>query len=632
MSLEVFLALAGVLLLLCVFANKISSKFGIPSLLIFLAVGMLAGSDGLGIQFYSAKISNYGGSVALAFILFSGGLETQWKSVRPIIARGSLLSTLGVALTALFLFFFVYYIFRLDFSTALLLSVIVSSTDAPAVFNILRSNNLYLNNDRLKSILEFESGSNDPMAVILSMGAITMLATQEISISKMTEVFVMQMGVGLFCGIFFGRVTLYILKKWAFVYQGLYPVFGISVVFLTYSLTQLMQGNGYLALYLCGIILGNASYPYRNPFIQFQDAMAWVMQIGMFLTLGLLVNPRELGEVFWISLGASICLMFFARPMAVFICLAKSEFTRSDKLFVSWAGLKGAVPIILATYPLIANIPDARYLFNLIFFLVIISVLFQGRTLAPFARFLKLSHDEPRASDIQQAGNAPGLPTGQPHGEEEEADDYKTIFQYLAEGVRFISDEWNKYKEEETAAERQLPSFRNFFRYLRRSYRKNVRTLREYCLSDEKDGAPEEQGGDSLPAPEETAAEAAPEPSEKALGDKKDTAGKSAEKSSDAPADEKKDTAGKKDGGTTGAKTETPEQETVSGGKKASAGKKADKQSEAPAEDKKAAVKKKEDKAPAKKGAGNNAARKPSEKSAEEAKEAPSGKKKTVTA
>ncbi len=615
MSLEIFLALAGVLLLLCVFANKISSKFGIPSLLIFLAVGMLAGSDGLGIQFYSAKISNYAGSVALAFILFSGGLETQWHSVRPILARGSLLSTLGVALTALFLFFFVYYIFRLDFPTALLLSVIVSSTDAPAVFNILRSNNLYLNNDRLKSVLEFESGSNDPMAVILSMGAITMLATQEISFSKMTEVFVMQMGVGLFCGIFFGRVTLYILKKWAFVYQGLYPVFGISVVFLTYSLTQLMQGNGYLALYLCGIILGNASYPYRNPFIQFQDAMAWVMQIGMFLTLGLLVNPSELGEVFWISLGASICLMFFARPLAVFICLAKSKFTRSDKLFVSWAGLKGAVPIILATYPLIANIPNARYLFNLIFFLVIISVLFQGRTLAPFARFLKLSHDEPRASDIQQAGNAPGLPTGQPHEEEEEPDDYKTMFQYLAEGIRFISNEWIKYKAEETAAERQLPSFRNFFRYLRRSYRRNVRTLKEYCLSDEKNCTSAERAAAGLlPLPEEGA------PKE-AGGDMKDASEKGAEKQPAAPADEQKAAAEKKAGKGTAAKPENPEREAASAAKKPAVGKKAEKQAEEPAAEKKTSVKKNTEK---------DDMRKASDKSTKENKETPALKKKST--
>lgn len=490
MVLEGFLAVAGVLMLLCVFANRISSRYGIPSLLIFLAVGMLAGSDGLGIQFSDARISNYAGSVALTFILFSGGLETQWNSVRPVLGRGSLLSTLGVALTAFFLFVPAYYLLRLDFTTALLLSVIVSSTDAPAVFSILRNNNLYLNNDRLKSVLEFESGSNDPMAVILSSGAIAMLTAPQGDLSRMAETFVFQMGLGIFFGVFFGRAVLFVLKRHPFQYQGLYPVFGIAVVFLIYSLTQMAGGNGYLALYLAGIILGNASYAYRNPFIQFQDAMAWVMQIGMFLTLGLLVNPHELKEVFWVGLGASVFLMFFARPLAVFVCLTKSGYSRSDKVFISWAGLKGSVPIILATYPLMAQIPNAQFLFNLIFFLVILSVLFQGRTLAPLARFLSLSHDEPSRQEMQQAGNAPGLPTGQ--SQEPETDDYKTTFQYLSLAWHYLLEQWNAYCDAETTEERKLPSIRGFFKYLRNAYRKQVNSIRDYCLADAEIIAAEE--------------------------------------------------------------------------------------------------------------------------------------------
>lgn len=484
MILEAFLAVAGVLILLCVFANKISSRFGIPSLLIFLAVGMLAGSDGAGIQFYDAHISNYAGSVALTFILFSGGLETQWNSVRPVLARGSLLSTLGVALTALFLFVPVHYLLGLDFTTALLLSVIVSSTDAPAVFSILRNNNLYLNNEKLKSVLEFESGSNDPMAVILSTGAIAVLTSHGAGFSRMFETFALQMGLGIFFGVFFGRTVLFVLKRYPFQYQGLYPVFGIAVVFLIYSLTQMMGGNGYLALYLAGIVLGNASYAYRNPFIQFQDAMAWVMQIGMFLTLGLLVNPHELKEVFWVSLGASVFLMFFARPLAVFICLAKSDYTRSDKVFISWAGLKGSVPIILATYPLMAEIPNARFLFNLIFFLVILSVLFQGRTLSPLARFLKLNHDEPSKEEIHQSGNAPGLPTGQP--QEQEADNYKTTYQYLSMAWHYLTDHLNAYCDAELPADQKEGTFRSFLRRIRTAYRKQVCKLRNYCLADEQ--------------------------------------------------------------------------------------------------------------------------------------------------
>lgn len=394
MELNILLAVGGALLLMSVFANKISSNLGIPSLLIFLAVGMLAGSDGAGFHFNSAKTANDIGTVALAFILFSGGLETEWKSVKPVLVRGTVLSTVGVVLTAGFMFVFSYYLLHLGMTMSLLISVIVSSTDAPAVFTILRSNNLYLKNDRMKSVLEFESGSNDPMAVILSVVAISMLTGENVNaVSALTNL-VLQLTLGIACGFVFGKLALLMLKKWSFVYQGLYPVFGVAVVCLVFGLTQIVKGNGYLALYTAGIIMGNASYPYRNPFIQFQSALAWVLQIAMFLTLGLLVNPSELKGVFWQSLDATVCLVFFARPLAVFLCLIKSEYTTNEKIFVSWAGLKGSVPIILATYPLMAGIENATYLFNLIFFMVIISVLFQGRSLAGLAKLLDLSQDE----------------------------------------------------------------------------------------------------------------------------------------------------------------------------------------------------------------------------------------------
>lgn len=391
MSLEALLGIAGLLLILCVFANKISDNFGIPSLLLFLAMGMLAGSDGIGgIKFHDAKISNYVGTIALTFILFSGGLDTRWGAIRPILIRGTILSTLGVILTALFLFIFTHYILKLSFDIALLLSVIVSSTDAPAVFSILRSNNLHLNNDKLKSLLEFESGSNDPMAVLLSMGAIATLTTHNFSIYNMLEALGYQISLGLLFGIIFGRLAILILKKWNFVYQGLYPVFGVGIVFLTFSLTQLCKGNGFLAVYLCGIIIGNTVFLYRRQFIKFQDSLAWIMQISMFLILGLLVNPSELSSVILISFAASLCLMFIARPLAVYMCLIKSEFTNKEKFFISWAGLKGSVPIILATYPLMVGYPNSQFLFNLIFFLVITSVLFQGKSLPTLAKVLRL--------------------------------------------------------------------------------------------------------------------------------------------------------------------------------------------------------------------------------------------------
>lgn len=250
MSLETLLAVAGFLLMLCVFTNKITDNFGIPSLLLFLGMGMLAGSDGPGgIEFSDSRLTNYTGTVALAFILFSGGLGTKWQQVRPIIFRGSILSTLGVLLTAVFLYLFARYIVGLSFEVSLLLSVIVSSTDAPAVFSILRSHNLNVQ-PRIKAILEFESGSNDPMAVFLSMGAMGIISSNSLNIWGITSDFFLQMFLGTAFGLLSGYAASKTLRRWMFSYQGLYPVFGVALVLLTYSLTQTVGGNGFLAVYL----------------------------------------------------------------------------------------------------------------------------------------------------------------------------------------------------------------------------------------------------------------------------------------------------------------------------------------------------------------------------------------------
>lgn len=390
MRIEIFLAVAGLLMLLCVFANKVSDRFGIPSLLLFLAMGMLAGSDGIGgIRFQDARLTNYIGTVALSFILFSGGLDTKWSNVKPVIYPGCILSTLGVLLTALFLYLFTHYILMLPYDMALLLSVIVSSTDAPAVFAILRLQKIKIK-DSLKSTLEFESGSNDPMAVFLSMAAIGVLAAGETHWGDLIRLFFLQMSLGTLLGLLAGKAAATFLRRWNLSYKGLYPVFGISVVFLSFSITQLLNGNGFLAVYLCGIVMGNTPFIARRQTIRFNDALAWIMQISMFLILGLLVNPHELKSVAVISFACTLLLMFVARPLAVFICLIGSRFNFKEKLLISWAGLKGAVPIILATYPLMQGFPNSQFLFNLIFFLVIISVLLQGKSLPWLARRLKL--------------------------------------------------------------------------------------------------------------------------------------------------------------------------------------------------------------------------------------------------
>lgn len=389
-QIETLMAVAGALLLVSVFANRISVFLGIPGLLIFIGIGILAGSDGIvRIQFYDARMTNYIGTVALAFILFAGGLDTRWRDVRPVLAGGSLLATLGVVLTALFLFLPAYYVLRLELPVALLLGVIVSSTDAPAVFMIMRTQKAELR-DNLRPLLEFESAGNDPMAVLLSLGALAWLQNSDFAAAGLAKMFVLQLVVGFAAGCGLGWLAGVLLKKICICYFGLYTVFGVGFVLLTFGVAQLLGGSGFLAVYVAGIIIGNRSFTYRRNLIRFHDSLAWIAQVGMFLLLGLLVNPRELPSVMPMGLLAAFFLIFFSRPVAVFICLWRSRFGWKEKLFVGWAGLKGAVPIILATYPLMIGFPDSQYLFNLIFFLVIGSVLLQGKTLPWLAARLDL--------------------------------------------------------------------------------------------------------------------------------------------------------------------------------------------------------------------------------------------------
>ncbi len=394
MNIDVYFAVAGFLLLLCVFANKVSDRFGIPSLLLFLGLGMLTGVDGIGkINFQDSRLTNYVGTLALIFILFNGGLMTKWNNVRPVLLRGGILATVGVFLTAVFLFLGAHYLIKLPFEISLLLSVIVSSTDAPAVFSALRSSGICINT-RDKSLIEFESASNDPMAVFLTMAALTAITEPEISINFFLGFFLRQMFIGIILGIALGRLAVYALQKAHIPYHGLYPVYGIGVAFLIYSLTQLSGGSGIMAVYIGGIIIGNSAFLYRRHLMRFNDSLAWIMQICMFLMLGLLVNPHELTSVMPVGFACSLFLMLIARPLAVFICLWQSDYSFTNQLIICCAGMKGAVPIILATYPLMKGIPDAVYIFNLIFFLVIISVLFQGKTLPWLANRLQRKTNE----------------------------------------------------------------------------------------------------------------------------------------------------------------------------------------------------------------------------------------------
>jgi cell volume regulation protein A len=390
-SIEYILTGAAVLLLLSIVASKASDKLGVPALLIFLLVGMLAGSDGPGgIHFDDPYIAQFLGIVALSFILFSGGLDTTWESVRPVMWTGVALSTAGVLITALLVGSFAAFILEFTLKEGLLLGAIISSTDAAAVFSVLRSRNVSLKG-RLKPLLELESGSNDPMAVLLTAGFVSLLLHPGDSFIGMVPIFIYQMAFGAAMGCLMGYGMVRLINRLKLEYEGLYPVLSMSLVILTYGITASLKGNGFLAVYIAALIMGKHSFIHKKSLIRFHDGLAWLMQITMFLTLGLLVFPTHLVPVIGSGLLVSLFLMFAARPVGVFITTIASRMDFRERTMVSWVGLRGAVPIVLATFPLLANIPNSEMIFNIVFFIVLTSALLQGTTIPLVARWLDVA-------------------------------------------------------------------------------------------------------------------------------------------------------------------------------------------------------------------------------------------------
>ncbi|HZX75050.1 MAG TPA: potassium/proton antiporter, partial [Cyclobacteriaceae bacterium] len=362
---------------------------------LFLIVGMLAGSDGLGkIYFNDPETAQFLGVVALTFILFSGGLDTKWESVKPVLRSGIALSTLGVLITALTVGLFSSYVLGIKLVEGLLLGAIVSSTDAAAVFTILRSKRIGLKGV-LRPLLEFESGSNDPMGYFLTISFIYLLTDQDASVLSLIPRFFKGMILGAACGYVMGRAMTWILNKIKLDFEGLYPVLTLSLVFFTFSFTDRIGGNGFLAVYISAILLGNSNFLHKKSLIKFYDGQAWLMQIVMFLALGLLVYPTRIVPIIPQGILISLFLIFLARPLAVFVSLSFSkDLNFRKKLFVSWVGLRGAVPIVFATYPLLAKVPYADLIFNLVFFMSVSSVLLQGTLLSYVAKWLHVDVPE----------------------------------------------------------------------------------------------------------------------------------------------------------------------------------------------------------------------------------------------
>lgn len=394
LSIENILLVGSLLLLISIFAGKTSYKFGVPTLLLFLSVGMLAGSDGIGgIHFDDPKIAQFIGIISLNFILFSGGLDTNWQSVKPILKEGLALSTIGVFLTAMTLGTFVWLITDFTIYESLLLGSIVSSTDAAAVFSILRSKSLALKTN-LRPTLELESGSNDPMAYVLTISCLSLVVNQDQSILNLIFILLKQMILGGIAGFAFGRLSKFIINQIKLDFEGLYPVLVIALMFITFSATDFVGGNGFLAIYMCAVYLGNQDIIHKKTILKVYDGLAWLMQIVLFLTLGLLVFPSQVFPVMGIGLMISLFLIFVARPLSVFLSLIPFKMKLRRRFYISWVGLRGAVPIVFATYPLLAGIEKADMIFNIVFFIAVTSVLIQGTTLAVVAHWLHVAIPE----------------------------------------------------------------------------------------------------------------------------------------------------------------------------------------------------------------------------------------------
>lgn len=394
LTIENILLVGSLLLFVSIIVGKTTYKFGVPTLLLFLAIGMLAGSDGIGgIRFDNPQIAQFIGIVSLNFILFSGGLDTNWTSVKPILKEGLVLSTLGVLLTALTLGTFVYYVTDFTIYESMLLGSIVSSTDAAAVFSILRSKSLALKSN-LRPTLELESGSNDPMAYVLTISFLTLVINQDQDFVSIIPLFFQQMILGGIAGFAFGKLSKFIINKIKLDFEGLYPVLVIALMFITFSATDFVGGNGFLAIYICAVYLGNQDLIHKNTIFKMYDGMAWLMQIVLFLTLGLLVFPSQVYPYMGIGLLISLFLIVVARPISVFLSLMFFKMKKRRRFYISWVGLRGAVPIVFATYPLLAGIEKANIIFNIVFFISVTSVLIQGTTLSIFAKWLNVALPE----------------------------------------------------------------------------------------------------------------------------------------------------------------------------------------------------------------------------------------------
>ena len=402
MDINILILVGGSLLLISTLSSKLSDKAGVPVLLLFLSIGMLAGSEGIGgLAFDSPEQAQSIGTVALLIILFSGGLDTRWTSVKPVLLPGLVLSTVGVILTMIILGVFAKFVLGsftsfylgtdgLSWTEAFLIAAIVSSTDAAAVFSVYRTSPVQPKK-KLRSLLEFESGSNDPMAVLLTVTLLGVIANGEVVSIELVVTLVVQLLVGGLAGGLIGWAGVTVLNRLQLSTAGLYPMVVLGLGLVVFGTAEWFDGNGFLAVYLAGVVIGNRIDKGCAEIMNFHEGLSWLMQIGIFVMLGLLVFPSQLLEVAGVSIVLALFLMLVGRPLAVAICYLPFRPKKQELLYVSWVGMRGSVPIVLATFPATYGLYGASQIFHLIFFFVLVSVLVQGLTLVPAARYFKVT-------------------------------------------------------------------------------------------------------------------------------------------------------------------------------------------------------------------------------------------------
>lgn len=381
----------GLILLICISSSKILYKFGVPMLLVFIVLGMLFGSDGVvGIYFDNYKLTSVVSSLALVFIMFYGGFGTNWSMAKKSAVPSILMSSLGVIITAGLTGLFCHFVLRTSILEGLLIGAVVGSTDAASVFSVLRSQKLNLKGT-LAPLLEIESGSNDPIAYMLTIIILTLMSNAGVGL--IIPMLIKQILFGIIIGSILAKISVYILKRANFEVEGFYTIFVTAIAILSYALSEYIGGNGYLSVYMAGIILGNNRIPHKKSLVHFFDGLSWIMQIGLFFVLGLLAFPSKLPEIFIIAIAISLFMMFIARPLATFIILRWFDYSNKEKIFISWVGFRGAASIVFAIYAVTYGVNIRNDIFHIIFFIALLSVAIQGTMTPILAKKLDLVDD-----------------------------------------------------------------------------------------------------------------------------------------------------------------------------------------------------------------------------------------------